>query len=152
MSHNTESIFKAEAARAGEEMPAFRDHWAKERVLRRQIAHNQRQLDQYVESRREVLAADEHRLTGADAAYQRLAGEAHERALREVLRDQSEDRPSPRFIVAYVDNEDGPFRDWPWKVYDLRRNPQMRGEVGRWSFPSAKAATRFAVKQEAKYA
>lgn len=64
-------------------------------------------------------------------------------------RDQSEDRPAPKFAVVYIDGEQSPrWADQPWKVFDLRINPGMRGISGRISFFTAKDAVAFALACE----
>lgn len=68
------------------------------------------------------------------------------------VRDQSEDRPAARFVVGYVDGETGVLEDKPWKVWNTRRNPEMRGVRGRWSYRTAAEATAAAVRLEAEEA
>ena len=66
-----------------------------------------------------------------------------------MLRDQSEDRGRITHIVAFMPAEGNKlFRNYPWKVFDLRINPTMRGLPGRASFSNAEAATHYAVEQE----
>lgn len=65
-------------------------------------------------------------------------------------RDQSEDRPAPKFAVVYIDGEQSPrWRMQPYKVFDLRLNPGMRGLNGRSSFFTAAEAVEYAVACEA---
>lgn len=64
-------------------------------------------------------------------------------------RDQSEDRPAPKFAVVYIDGEQSPrWAAQPWKVFDLRINPGMRGIAGRASFFTGEAAVRCALRAE----
>lgn len=68
-----------------------------------------------------------------------------------MLRDQSEDRGPITHIVAYMGGEAiRHFRERPWKVFDLRINPTMRGLKGRHSFKDGEVAVAFAVKQESQ--
>lgn len=64
-----------------------------------------------------------------------------------LSRDQSEDRPTPIAAVVYVDGETHDMGR-PWKVYDLRLNPSMRGIAGRRSYHNADLATAMAVHIE----
>lgn len=57
---------------------------------------------------------------------------------------------SPHMLAYMPAEENKLFRKYPWKVYNLRLNPEMRGLVGRTSFSNAEAATAFAVEQESQ--
>lgn len=101
----------------------------------------------------EEVDLSEYRPVEADEMHtQKPAGLGHLVRLQMAMRDQSEDRPTPRFIVVYMDGEPGRFSRLPWKVYDLWENPVMRGTQGRWSCATAREATELAVRLECKYA
>ena len=141
MSHNTESVYKAAL-------------WPSLPELSQGIARRstQESWDRYAASRKAVLRDDPYRVALVEAHTQRPAGIIHEERLQMAMRDQSEDRPTSRFIVAYMDGEPGRFSRLPWKVYDLWENPVMRGTQGRWSCATAREATELAVRLERKHA
>lgn len=116
MSHNTESIFKVvrrmlPVEERDSSAKAATAQWHGRWSVNKNKATfdgfpptldndpSQRAWDRYAASRKRVQdsnAQAERRLTLADAPYQRRAGPEHKAAMR----DQSEDRPQPRFLVA----------------------------------------------------
>lgn len=69
---------------------------------------------------------------------------AAEKAAVIPRRDYADKAPG-RYQVVY---QESALTSLPWKVYDTKYNPSMRGDHARRSFRTAVQATEFAIQQE----